>query len=299
MMVGLLPLVLNSTQAPRNNDTVARDWAVDMLNSVEPYGILITGGDNDTYPLWYVQEVEGIRRDVTVAVTPLLGTDWYVRQMMIRRPIYPYDVDTGPAVYRNRDWPKPEGPPIDVPIGSVEEMLPPYLVLSEPAQMRKDSLVATLQPGIVTRAELVVLSTIKDSFPGRPLYIARSAVGHAEQLGLGAYLVTQGMVRRVMPGPVSEAPGLTYIQGVGWLDVNRSAALWEEYRGKTALTRLDDWMDRASLSVPYTYLDTAAILAHGLARQGDTAGAQAIYEEAEQIAETAQLQALFRRGGGG
>jgi hypothetical protein len=297
LMVGLLPLVLNSTEAPRNKDTVARDWAIDMLNSVEPYGVLITGGDNDTYPLWYVQEVEGIRRDVTVAVTSLLNTDWYVRQM-IRRPIYPYDVDSGPAVYRNREWPKPDGPPIDVAIGAVEQTLPPYIMLREAAQMRKDSLVATLQPGVVSRDQLVVLSIIKDSFPERPLYIARSAGGYGEQLGLDPYMLTQGMARKVMPSPVQQKPGIALIQGEGWVDVQRSAALWNDYRGTTALARLDDWMDRATTNIPFIYVNTGVIIAEGLARQGDTTQAQAIYKEAEAIAETAQLQALFARGGG-
>jgi len=297
LMVGLVPLVLNSTEAPRSNDTVARDWAIDMLNSVEPYGVLITGGDNDTYPLWYVQEVEGVRRDVTVAVTSLLNTDWYVRQM-IRRPIYPYDVDTGPAVYRNREWTKPDGPPIAVPLASVSETLPPYMVLREAAQMRKDSLVATLPPGVISRDQLVVLSIIKDSFPERPLYIARSAGGYGEQMGLDAYMVTHGMARKVMPGPVREVPGTAYIQGEGWVDVTRSAALWEEYRGTTALSRLDDWMDRATSNIPFIYVNTAVIIAEGLARQGETARAEAIYKNAEAIVETANLQGLFNRGGG-
>jgi hypothetical protein len=172
------------------------------------------------------------------------------------------------------------------------------MVLREAAQMRKDSLVATLPPGVISRDQLVVLSIIKDSFPERPLYIARSAGGYGEQMGLDAYMVTHGMARKVMPGPVREVPGTAYIQGEGWVDVTRSAALWEEYRGTAALSRLDDWMDRATSNIPFIYVNTAVIIAEGLARQGETARAEAIYKNAEAIVETANLQGLFNRGGG-
>jgi hypothetical protein len=297
LLIGLLPLVLNASQAPRNKDTVARDWAIDMLNSVEPYGVLITGGDNDTYPLWYAQEVEGIRKDVTVAVTSLLNTEWYVRQM-IRRPIYPYDVDSGPAVYRGREWPKPDGPPIAIPLDKVEQMLPPYMVLQQPAQMRKDSLVATLQPGIVSRDQLVVLSIIKDSFPDRPLYIARSAGGYGEQLGLEPYMVTHGLARKIMPAPVQQTADTQYIQGEGWVDITRSRALWEEYRGPDALLELDDWMDKSTNNIPFIYVNTGLLVAEGLTRQGDTTQAEAAYRKVEQIARLTRLQGLFGRSGG-
>src|SRR5690606_41631159 len=59
--LALLPLVLNWSWADRSYDYSARDWAYNLLMSVEPYGILFTNGDNDTFPLWYLQEVEGIR----------------------------------------------------------------------------------------------------------------------------------------------------------------------------------------------------------------------------------------------
>ena len=106
LLVACVPLVGNWRAASHRGETFTADWGADMLNSVEPYGILITNGDNDTFPLWYAQEVEGIRRDVTVAVTSLLGTDWYVRQI-IRRPVYEYDAARGPAIYRTTSWPKP------------------------------------------------------------------------------------------------------------------------------------------------------------------------------------------------
>jgi hypothetical protein len=65
----------------RSNRYTAVEVATNYLNSVGPNGILITHGDNDTFPLWYAQEVEGIRPDVRICNTSLLGTDWHIDQM--------------------------------------------------------------------------------------------------------------------------------------------------------------------------------------------------------------------------
>ena len=65
----------------RSKKELARDLAKDYLESCAPDAILFTVGDNDTYPLWYAQEVEGIRPDVRVIINPLLGSDWYINQM--------------------------------------------------------------------------------------------------------------------------------------------------------------------------------------------------------------------------
>jgi hypothetical protein len=65
----------------RSNKTIARDLAVDYLQSCAPNAILITFGDNDTYPLWFAQEVLGIRRDIRVINSSLMGTDWYLNQL--------------------------------------------------------------------------------------------------------------------------------------------------------------------------------------------------------------------------
>ncbi|MFC1660620.1 protein O-mannosyl-transferase family [Gemmatimonadota bacterium] len=81
LSLALIPLVLNAPRASRAGDYAARDWGYNLLMSVEPYGVLFTNGDNDTFPLWYLQEAEGIRRDVTVIVTSYLNIDWYARQL--------------------------------------------------------------------------------------------------------------------------------------------------------------------------------------------------------------------------
>ena len=65
----------------RSNRRTAVEMASNYLNSVGPDGILVTHGDNDTFPLWYAQEVEGIRTDVRIVNTSLLGTDWHIDQM--------------------------------------------------------------------------------------------------------------------------------------------------------------------------------------------------------------------------
>ena len=85
-----LPIAGNRSTASRAGENVARDFAYDLLQSVEPYGILITAGDNDTFPLWYAQEVEGVRRDVTVANLSLMNTEWHLKQLR-RRPTDTFD----------------------------------------------------------------------------------------------------------------------------------------------------------------------------------------------------------------
>jgi hypothetical protein len=88
--VGLLsPALLlqqNYDDHDRSGRYAALEYARNYLESCEPNAILFTNADNDTYPLWYAQEVEGIRRDIRLVLSPYLNADWYVDQM--RCPIY-------------------------------------------------------------------------------------------------------------------------------------------------------------------------------------------------------------------
>jgi predicted negative regulator of RcsB-dependent stress response len=73
----------------RSGRHVARDFGANYLESCEKDAIIFTNGDNDTFPLWYAQEVEGIRTDVRVCNTSYLQTDWYINQM--KRQAYESD----------------------------------------------------------------------------------------------------------------------------------------------------------------------------------------------------------------
>src|SRR5436190_6427561 len=130
LALALVPLFTNWHSAPRRGHTDTADFARDLLNSVEPYGVLVVVGDNDTFPLWYAQEVEGVRKDVVVANTSLLNTDWYTRQL-IRRPVFEYDAAKGPAVYRGKSWTKPSGPPIKMSLDEADSV-PPYMFINKP-----------------------------------------------------------------------------------------------------------------------------------------------------------------------
>ena len=70
----------------RSGRYAARDFGMNYLSSIDENGIIFTNGDNDTFPLWYCQEVEGFRTDVRVVNLSYLSTDWYINQM--RRPAY-------------------------------------------------------------------------------------------------------------------------------------------------------------------------------------------------------------------
>ena len=292
LAIAFVPLVLNWGDASRAGETFTREWAADLLNSVEPYGVLITNGDNDTFPLWYAQEVEGVRQDVTVLVTSLLGTDWNVRQL-VRNPVRPYDAAAGPAIYRDREWPMPTGSPLAMTMEEAEA-IPEYTELREPARFRAGSIDAVVPPQLLTRDKIVTLSMIRDSFPRRPLYFSASV--YPDQLGLSDYIVRQGLALRLVNGAPGTDSGSVPTAN-GFLDVPRTLALWTNvYTGPEALLEQDDWVDRASISIPLQYIFAGSLLAEALDRAGRDSVAMTINDEVREVADAVDLSGIFGDG---
>jgi hypothetical protein len=284
LAVAFIPLVGNWTQASRANQTDTTDFARDLLNSVEPYGILITVGDNDTFPLWYAQEVEGIRKDVIVANTSLMNTDWYTRQL-IRRPVYEYDAAKGPAIYNYKTWTKPVGPPVNLTYEQADA-IPLAVAIPENMAFQKDSLVAAPRQPQLMRADQLVYFMIRDAWPARPMYFSRTAGGYPYELGLERYVITQGMAKRLSEVPVVPGRDTIIVPGEGFVDVKRSYDLWTKvFTATKSLAQRDGWVDNASVGIPDLYVISGITLAEALAQTGRVEQSNQVFDQARSIAK--------------
>jgi hypothetical protein len=299
LAIALFPLIGNWQHSTRHGDTSTRDFAHDLLNSVEPYGILVTVGDNDTFPLWYAQEVEGIRRDVVIANTSLLNTDWYVRQI-IRSPIRDYEPAKGPEIYKGRQWARPASPPLRLTLDEADAI--PL------AQENRDTVLfsvgkirAVIRPRIFTKADYAVLLMIRDN-PDRPIYFARTSGGYGHELGFGPYLVMQGLARKLLPEVPIPGRDTSLVPGEGWVDLPRSRALWDSvFLGPQALISKGGWPDRASVGIPALYVNTGLILAEALESAGEASAASTVMARTEGVARATRINEFFsfvnQRGG--
>jgi len=258
LALALIPLLGNRLTASRAGETIARDFAYDLLQTVEPYGVLVTAGDNDTFPLWYAQEVEGIRRDVTVVNLSLANTDWYLRQLQ-RRPLETFDSTAAPAIYRGRVWPKPTGRLMsftDEQLAGLEQ----YYVLQDKRTVRLASIDVTLDPEMlgrpyIERADVAVLQIIKDQLGKRPIYFSRTVGIYADQFGLTSRLEGQGFGRALRERELQPSDSIKALASLGWVNLKRSKALlFEVYHAESAgRPRPRGWVDRPSEGILSTY----------------------------------------------
>ncbi len=273
LVLAFVPLVGNRVTASRAHETMARDFAYDILNSVEPYGVLITAGDNDTFPLWYAQEVEGIRPDVTLANLSLMNTEWHLRQLA-RRVTPAFDPARADPIWRNAPVPpRPETPALALSQAEVDS-LPEAMQVPKSGGIAFDSLQIRFGQDVLLRQDLATIFLIRDNQGKRPIYFSWSDGGYPDQtLGLSPYLVSQGFVRKLMPTPVEPTDAVKLSPGLGFVDVPRTHTLLTEvYHWRTA-TRLRPfgWVDAPSGSILQLYAVVYGGSARVFEQEGDTA----------------------------
>ncbi|MFD2597671.1 DUF2723 domain-containing protein [Sphingobacterium corticis] len=228
----------------RSQKYLARDMAKNYLESCAPNAILFSYGDNDTYPLWYVQEVEGFRTDVRVVNLSLLSSDWYMKQMM--KPVndaaaLPIKIDPEKVkdglrdVIYYQDHQIPEHIDIQnllaimlsdnkqnmVPLQSGEyvNLLPTkkmQLKVNRDAVLANKVVPEQWQANIldtmkweysmdyVSRAELSILSILENNNWERPIYFTTTTPAD-NYIGLDKFLVSEGFALRLMPVAASES----------------------------------------------------------------------------------------------
>jgi hypothetical protein len=291
LLVAVVPFFANWESSSRRLETDTRDFAYDLLNSVEPYGVLVTVGDNDTFPLWYAQEVEKIRQDVVIANTSLLNTDWYVRQL-IRQPVREYDAAAGPAIYRNQTWTKPTEPPVKWTMDEADR-IPLAAEIREPQIFRAGNIEATLTPRTITKADIFVLQMVKDN-TGRPVYFSRTSGSYGQELGFGPYLITQGLARKLATTMPTPGKDTVLVPGEGFVDLPRTTALWKDvFVAPKSIAAKDKWIDKPSVGIPALYVSTGFMLSDALRTAGQPQLAQQVLATAEGVARATRLSELF------
>lgn len=213
----------------RSGRTIARDIGINYLESVEPNAILFCYGDNDTFPLWYIQDVEGIRTDVRTVNLSYLGGDWYIDQM--RRKTYegePVPMKyMSPAFYYFHEAvyiEEGETMKLDEALaqlpkqsGSKEAVLPTAQMIlpvdtTAVASMLKDSALATrvvpemqinLKRRAIDRGTAVVLDMISANEWKRPIYWTSTSPRDAFD-NLADYQVQTGMAYQLLPVDLGE-----------------------------------------------------------------------------------------------
>ncbi len=290
MAVAFIPLALNWTWASRTDDYSARDWAYDLLQSVEPYGILFTNGDNDTFPLWYLQEVEGLRQDVTVIVGEYLSTQWYPRQLRDR---------TSPE--RQRPFTDREELGLYEPPGSPAQAITTlsdaeldsagFVSLREPYTVGLGPIALEYPAGFqFSRGSQIALAIIQDSINERPIHFA-GTTALAQDLGLDRWSVKQGLAKKLRVVEPQPEPGVIQVSaelGGEWIDLERSLRLAREVYSYRGLKDREVWADGASTNIPWQFYFLYLQLADAVAQAGGSEeSVNELRDEAERFAVTA------------
>jgi hypothetical protein len=224
MGISLIPLLSPVLMAVQNWDDhdravqyVAPDSAYNLLNSCKKNGILFTNGDNDTFPLWYIQEVEGVRTDVRVVNLSLLNTDWYIDQMRKQSnespplPISSVQSDYIGDVGAYRPWNKGEIVRIPVDRKCVLEngtVLPEYAGYLIPNEMKWPIATRGGENAYLLKQDWMILDIVLTNAKNcweRPIYFS-STIPPSSYIGLQPWFQVEGLANRVVPVDFARMP---------------------------------------------------------------------------------------------
>lgn len=181
-------LFANYHEHSRKGNFVAWDYSWNLLQSCEPNGVIFTNGDNDTFPVWYMQEVEGVRKDVRVVNLSLLNTPWYIKQLKENEP--KLKVGLSDEIIENLQV-------MPFKKQKVQVSPPPG---SDMSPMEWEMKPTIMGQGIRVQ-DLMILKILEANKWERPIYFA-TTVSPSNRLGMDKYLQMQGLTFRVYPEPV-------------------------------------------------------------------------------------------------
>lgn len=207
LFIGFIPVKMlaeNKWQNDRSRNFVPWDYAYNMLQSVEKDAIIFTNGDNDTFPLWYLQDVEGVRRDVRIANLSLINTNWYIKQLKNTAPYGSQKVkmtftDSQIDNIQPVEW---KTSLVSLP---VDENTIKRFGITDTAVTNKGqiswTMPYTMAYGEITGIrpqDIIVKNILEANRWERPVYFAVTCADNS-MLGMNDYLVMEGMALRVSP----------------------------------------------------------------------------------------------------
>jgi len=196
-------LKVNYHDHSRQGNYVAYDYSYNILESCEPNAIIFTNGDNDTFPLWFLQYVYNIRRDIRVVNLSLLNTDWYIKQLRDEEPRVPINLsDAQIDALQAIPWEK-QTIQINVPPAEYEKAYSQVVRIdSTIARDANPAIRTVIEPTLFGQGirvqDLMVLRILDDNKFKRPVYFAVT-VSPDNKLNMDDYMRMDGLAFKILP----------------------------------------------------------------------------------------------------
>jgi len=194
---------VNYHEHNRQGNYVAYDYSHNILESCEPNAIIFTNGDNDTFPLWFLQYVKNVRRDIRVVNLSLLNTDWYIKQLRDEEPRVPITLaDAQIEGLQAIPWQK-QNVTINVPKATYDQVYNQLLRIDSTLVREENPAInlevePTLYGQGIRVQDLMVLRILQDNQFRRPIYFAVT-VSPDNKLNLDNYMRMDGLAFKVLP----------------------------------------------------------------------------------------------------